>query len=87
MERKKERKKTETNKSEVIQTGWFSLTGELKQATVTAERERERKKGRKRERDFPKTTVWSFECLNCAVAPTVDQRQRSGLALSGIKSC
>lgn len=37
-------------------------------------------------RRLPKDDGVVFECLNHAVAPTADQRQRSGLALSGIKS-
>lgn len=38
-----------------------------------------------REGDFPEDDV-VFECLKRAVAPTADQRQRSGSALGGIKS-
>lgn len=35
---------------------------------------------------LPKDDGEVFECLSCALAPTADQRQRSGWALSGIKS-
>lgn len=35
------------------------------------------------EGETPHVVFWG---LNCAVAPTVDQRQRSGWALEGIKS-
>lgn len=35
---------------------------------------------------LPKDAGVLFEHLKCAAAPTADQRQRSGSALSGIKS-
>lgn len=53
-----------------VQTGWFSLTGELKQAIVASTRERERwRKGVKEKRDFPKTTVWSLSVLTVQLLP------------------
>lgn len=85
-----EKEKTETNhkkKNTWSQAGCF-LPGEVKPASAVGDRDhtRERRGGEARRGRLPEDGGVVFECLNGAGAPTADQRQRSGWALSGIKS-
>lgn len=84
IKKKKKHKLEKEKEARRSQAGWFVPPphGEVKNGHALSERETDRGRGGR----LPEDGGVVFECLNRAGAPTADQRQRSGWALSGIKS-